>query len=158
MLDEKATKPLRWPEDWPGDDPECPCKKVASLSSYEKSNECFFCLRIIELEKMENIIHKRLEERKFPFEKTWSEYPELLEIALEIRGILKEFCYGFYPNFIPEDSYLLIGQWITGDLVELELIDEIGGHYGIIFPPYFDFFDKSMMEFIEYIKENRASD
>ena len=140
-------KPITLPLEWP--DIDCPRKRIQKkIPVIGYVIGIFFASKWLTLDRM---VSKELKSREIAFDDLWSDYPKLSNIAKEVQEILKEQLWGFYPKFAPEDSYLLLGQLCTGDLCEVEAIMTLEEYFKIDFPDEENFFDKSMLELIEYI-------
>jgi len=142
-------EPIKLPLDWP--DIDCPRKRIQKkIPVIGYIIGIFFTSKWVTLD---NMVIEKLESRTITFEELWKEYPELLDTAKNVQNILKEHLWDFYPNFAPEDSYLLLGQLYTGDLCEVEAIMALEEYFKIKFPNEESFFDKSMLELIKYINK-----
>lgn len=151
LLKEHDIKPLEWPGDWP--EIGCPINNPQGISSFFHNFFCHFfgC----GYGKLEKLFNKELKSRNFSFKEIWSQYPDLLEIALGVQRILGEQWYQFMPLFIPQDSYLILGQMITGDLSEVEILLVMEDHFKVTFPEDSKFYEKTMLQFMEYLRDNR---
>jgi hypothetical protein len=101
---------------------------------------------------LDSEVKGKLQSRHFSIEEAWRDYPDLIDDAKRIQNLMKENLWGFSPVFIPSDSYWLLGQLLTGDLGELEMIMAIEEEYKIKIPDDYFKEDITMLNFINYIK------
>lgn len=87
------------------------------------------------------------------FKKAWSKYPDLAAVVKEVQRILEDQIWCFPPNFMPENSYILLGQLLTGGLCDIEGIMAIEEEFGIVLPEDEQFYYRTMLELIEYINK-----
>ncbi|NCC61999.1 MAG: hypothetical protein EOM12_13910 [Verrucomicrobiae bacterium] len=119
------TTPIRVPRGWPDHLPEYIFPKKKSI--------CYYLRRIFSSihNDLEIHVEKRLKRRTCDLDDLWRDYPELINTAKELQRALKKQLWGFEPVYAPFDSYLLIGQVLTGDLCEVEALMEIEEIFGV---------------------------
>jgi len=105
---------------------------------------------------LDRMVEENLKGRDLSIEEAWSEHPQLLGIVRELRQILDKELWGFEPAFIPEDSYPLLGQWLTGDLCEIEAMMAIEERFGVNIPKENpDPATWTMLELVQFLQANR---
>lgn len=146
-------EPIKLPQDWPKYDYKLDAV-YQSFGFWEKVN---FNLST-RWKKLDIWVKKKLKDREnADFITLWKEYPELINDAQKLQNILKEQLWSFAPNFIPEDSYILLGQLLTGDLCEIDAIMDIEECFKISLPDEHTFWDKTISELLKYINDNKNS-
>ncbi len=140
--------PIVVPKDWP--------EKYMTAHRQSLREKSFFSwlfsFTMSKYRALDNDVESKLKERKVTIEKAWENYPEFIEVVKTLQRLLNEHLWDFYPIFIPEDSYYLLGQMLTDDLCEIEMIMAIEEEFCIEFNDKLFDQDKSMLEIVKVIK------
>ena len=151
--------PITVPQDW--------SDQVANYDKYfEDLSFCKFLLLLISgrLQRrnpdpwvqLDKEVKEKLLRRSFTIESAWRNYPQYLETVRKLQQLLNECLWRFDPVFIPEDSYYLLGQMLTGDLCEVDMIMSIEYEFDIDIDDSFFDNDLTMLELVEHIKSKMS--
>ena len=75
----------------------------------------------------------------------------------KVQAILNDYLWNFDPLFIPEDSYLLIGQVLTGDLCEVEALQRIEKDFRLKINPDDGVIEGTMLDMALYIENKKQN-
>lgn len=148
------TARLKIPSDWPDDFPDprrAYCKTHPILGRLVAP---FLRSRFAILDEQ---VEAELRCRDLTLEEAWAASPEHLEVVTRLHAFFEEHLWFFSPGFLPEDSLMLLGRWITGDLCELSMLMAIEEEYNVKIPEDFIFGDPTMLDLVHFIVENRDS-
>ncbi len=144
--------PLKVPPGWPDDfpDPRREFRKAHPVLGWLVTP--FIRSRFAILDEQ---VEAELRARELTLEEAWETYPEYSEIVTRLQSFLEDHLWFFPPVFVPEDSYTILGQWLTGDLCEMSMLMAIEEEFKLKISDDFILNDPTILDLVRFIVENR---
>ena len=143
--------PIGWPESFP--DPQREARQKHPLWGW-----LIALFRRSRFRVLDEHVESALRARCDSLDDAWQEYPEYTTIINTLQTLLAEQLWGFAPVFVPKDSYVLLGQILTGDLCEVEMIMAIEEAFQIEIPRDMFTDDPTMLSMVKLIAERMEKD